>query len=273
MGRKVAWVICDYAPDDLALDEVVNSVEEHLDDDWHVHPASVPNFDTISLAFMLAQLALKEVPAGHERIFLANSAPRKDLAERRVENDGEELYLAVLKNGTRALVVNSGYSLSLIKGYIQQLHKLSIPRKGSQFRSRDFFPMALGKIASGAEDIIGEQLDPNDAIPDPPHPAVLYVDNFGNIKTSLREGDPFLKELKEGALLTVKIGHHQLTATFTQGNFNVPEGYAAFGKGSSGWDRRFFELFVRGGSAWDMLQQPEVGSLVAINALKHDLNP
>ena len=91
-------VIGDYGQlGDMAFAEVSDRLDAQLMDipDAHfsVRLSSVPVFDTIATGFMLAQLAVNS-PLGDRHIFYVNTAPRKDKAQARVDNEGEGLVYA-----------------------------------------------------------------------------------------------------------------------------------------------------------------------------------
>jgi hypothetical protein len=189
-----------------------------------------------------------DAAGGAEGVVLVNVAPRHGAAKK-------------WPNGTpfgwfrsgRTLVAASidGLTLSLAKklGIADAVNVLDIPtviaqavtdgligrRDGervvaTQFRSFEFLPRAAAWIASGA-DVPSERMDASE-VPDAP-PAVWWIDNFGNCKTTLLEGEeaglpfPRYPRLKD-----------------------VPDGGAALIVGSSGFgDRRFLELVVQGGNA------------------------
>jgi hypothetical protein len=65
----------------------------------------------------------------------------------------------------------------------------------------------------------------------------------------MRENDLQFRELREGDQVRVKIGQVPRVATVTAGSFNINEGELALAPGSSGYENRFIELFLRGGSA------------------------
>lgn len=258
-------IVADYAQGDMAIAEVCSAIATHLDDSVHWHFTSVPSFDTISTGFISAQLALQPVHLRPRNLFLyVNCAPRRDRSEARSHNEGEGLLHAKLSNGVQALVVNSGYSLSFLRADIQELSTAKVERGGSQFRSRDSFPPLVGMMIRGDAALIGESLDPLLAIPAAPSGIVAYVDSFGNLKTTCRDGDDLLKSLTPGQKVAVRINASEGMATVARGSFNVPEGEIAFAPGSSGHDRRFWELFQRGGSAWEFFGRPRAGAKVEI---------
>jgi hypothetical protein len=242
-------LICDYASGDLAWAEILAALSDELPSDVRFVQTSVASFDTIATGFIVAQLGGKTCKSGNHTILFANCAPRKDKSAARKDNEGEGLVYVKLVNGAELLVVNSGYSLSFVKPLIKDFHATKASDKGSQFRSRDNFPGVLAKCLTSVYDFLGDKLDVS-IIPDPPSQVVAYVDSFGNIKTSIRKGDKCLANLKEGDRVRIVVGDKIRYATVTNGSFSVPEGDLAFAPGSSGYDKPFWELFKRGGSAW-----------------------
>lgn len=258
-------LVCDYAQGDLAWAEVMAALSCKLHDDTRLHTTSVHPFDTISTGFVVAQLALssKQLRPANMLVF-ANTAPRKDRREARAHNEGEGLLFATLKNGVQVLAVNSGHTLSFVRADIQELWTTNVEEQGSQFRSRDFFPLAVSKAARGDFSFIHHKLSIDEHVPEEPKEVVGYIDSFGNIKTTIRTGDSKVAALAPGARVKLTIGTHTSTATVATGSFNVLEGDLAFAPGSSGHDRRFWELFKRGGSASFEFGHPTTGSAVKI---------
>jgi hypothetical protein len=258
-------LVCDYAPGDLAWAEILSALGDEIPSDVRLFQTSVASFDTVALGFIIAQLSgrPRKADAPGKAVFFGNCAPRKDKSAARSDNEGEGLVYVKLKNGAELLVVNSGYSLSFVKDQIVELHGTVAASKGSQFRSRDYFPSVVASCLAAKTDYRTEPLK-IDVIPDAPASVVAYIDSFGNLKTSIRTGDAMLKSLKEGDRVRVIVGDRVRHATVTNGSFNVPEGELAFAPGSSGYDRPFWELFKRGGSAWYEFDKPLCGTRVEI---------
>ena len=158
------------------------------------------------------------------------------------------------------IAVNSGYSLSFVSEHLQELWSTDAEEHGSQFRSRDYFPRVAASAINGDFSFIRHKLEPSVVIPDPPKSCIGYVDSFGNIKTTIHSEEALVKELKEGERVKVRIGKEVRAATVATGSFNVLEGELAFAPGSSGHDNRYWELFKRGGSAWQEFHQPPTGA-------------
>jgi len=133
--------------------------------------------------------------------------------------------------------------------------------------SRDNFPEIIGKYTRGETDIFDKVLDPYEVIPEIPESCVGYIDSFGNIKTTIRDGDHLLSLYKPEQKIEVEINGVTMSATVTTGSFNVQEGDIAFSPGSSGGSKRYWEIFQRGGSAWRAYRKPRAGTKIKITAL------
>lgn len=263
--KGLVHVIADYSPGDLAFAEMISALVKELPENFDTWGTSVASFDTIALGFEVAQLGLQnESLRPANTVIYANCAPRRDRTEPRKNNEGEGILYGVLDNGIPILVVNSGYSLSFVRDELTELWTVNVDRGGSQFRSRDIFPPLIGKLAHGETDFRGTQLDPKQVIHDVPQGIIGYIDSFGNIKTTYRQGDVELESFTPGQEILVSISGVTRPAKFASGNFNVSDSELAFAPGSSGRDRRYFEVFRRGESAAEAFKTPPVGSRVIV---------
>jgi len=263
---KLVQIIADYAPGDLAVAEVLGALSTELSGNYRWHFTSVQSFDTVSTGFAVAQLGLQAQGASPENgtIIYANCAPRQDLSSARHNNEGEGLLYGILENDIPVVVVNSGYSLSFIRGNLKELYKTNANSGGSQFRSRDIFPRVVGQVAKGDLSFIGDRLDPERVIPAVPISSIAYVDSFGNLKTTIRDGDPLVRDLVPGQRVHATIQGIERTLTVAAGSFNVEEGDIAFAPGSSGYGQRFWEIFQRGGSAFESYGRPRAGTKIEL---------
>lgn len=278
MRNKLLHLVLDYASGDLACSEVVSSVlyeinkfnienVQTLSPGYiHMNTTSVNSFDTVSTGFITAQL-VNSTRTPENTIVYSNCAPRKDSSVARANNEGEGLLLAVMKNSSNVVfAVNSGYSLSFIKENLESLYSLKVSAGGSQFRSRDNFPSVIGNyIRQEYDSILDVKLNPDDVIPDAPSSAIGYIDSFGNLKTTIRDGDEITSQIKAGQRLSITINDVTMLATASTGSFNVQEGDISFSPGSSGGDRKYWEIFQRGASAWRTYKKPKAGSIITIN--------
>ncbi len=254
-------VVADYGAGDLAFAEVAQRLALHVPGATLVL-TPVPAFDTISAGFCVAQLALGDGPP--ERVVFHNVAPRADAPDPRPGNQGERLLCARLGNGVVVLGPNSGYTFSFVAGEASVLREVRCPPGGSQFRSRDFFPEVLASIVGDDDSVLGDAPTPG-AIAELPTRRLVYVDGYGNLKTSW-----FESPAEEGQQVEVTVGGQTVGATVTGGAFEVPVGELAFAPGSSGWvttdrrEMRFFEVFLRGGSAAERFGRPRTGAVVDV---------
>ena len=254
-------VVADYGPaGDLAFAEVAQRLAAAVPAATIV-PTPVGPFDTLAAGFVIAQLALNEAPAGS--VVFHNVAPRRDETYARRANEGERFTLAEGTGGTMVVGPNSGHSLSFVRDEMS-LSYLDVPAAGSQFRSRDFLPAAVGRLVEGDRGAVGDPV-PADLVPEVPADVVVYTDGYGNIKTTLAE-----PPAANGERVLVRVGYAATTAIVSDGSFSVAEGELALAPGSSGWsrgdgsDRRFLELFLRGGSAAARLGHPPSGTPVVV---------
>jgi hypothetical protein len=260
-GAMLLHLIADYGHGDLAFAEVVQRLKAHLPE---VEPVltPVPAFATLAAGFCIAQLALNPAPEG--MVIFHNIAPRADDEGARQENEGEELVYASLPNGVRVVGVNAGYTFSFLRDEAEELRRVNVPAEGSQFRSRDLFPEAAFRVLRGDHDSLGESIGKTD-IPAVPSRQVAYIDGYGNLKTTIAEGE---HGLENGQRLRVKIGRETLAAVVSDGSFAVEPGTIAFAPGSSGWTTRtgkrrtWLELFLRGGSAAEKFGNPKSGDSI-----------
>jgi len=256
-------VIADYGPGDLAFAEVAQRIKFHLPDAEPLY-TPVPAFATVAAGFCVAQLGLN--PAPPNTLIYHNVAPRKDDEESRAGNEGERLAFARLPNGVRVVGVNAGCAFSFIRDAAEELRWISVPAGGSQFRSRDLFPEAAGEIVAGSTSTLAGQIEPS-TIPEVPTDRVAYADGYGNLKTTT-EHDALAAST--GAGLRIRISETERGAIVSDGTFEVEEGELAFAPGSSGWPRadgeavRWMELFLRGGSAWEVFGRPDIGARLEI---------
>ena len=254
-------VVADYgAAGDLAFAEVAQRLVAVLPAAAIVATPVGP-FDTLAAGFVIAQLALNDGPA--ERIVFHNVAPRRDETDARRANEGERFTFGEAPNGTVIVGPDSGHSLAFVRDQMA-LFYLDVPAAGSQFRSRDFLPAAVGRLVGGDRGPVGEPVPP-ELVPDVPDNVVAYTDGYGNLKTTHDEAPA-----PSGERVLVRVGHEVTTAVVSDGSFSVAEGELTLAPGSSGWplpsggERRFLELFLRGGSAAARLGHPAPGTPVIL---------
>ncbi len=254
-------LVADYGFGDLAFAEVRQRLALYLPEADVAH-IPVPAFDTLGGGFCVGQLALTEGPA--DRVVYSNVAPRADEEGSRAGNEGEQLVAARLPSGVLVVGPNSTYAFSFVRDEATEIREVVVPESSSQFRSRDVFPALVAALARGEREPLGPEV-PVERIPDVPGRCVVYVDGYGNLKTSWTE-----PPAPVGSRVRVRIGPAQGMAVVSDGTFAVPEGETSFAPGSSGWrtragrERRFYELFARGGSAAELFGQPTAGAAIEV---------
>jgi S-adenosylmethionine hydrolase len=258
MANLFLHLITDYGVGDPAFAEVLQKLNL-LSPGIAIVPTSVPSFSTLATGFWTHQLALVN-PVPEMGIF-TNTAPRKDNKSGRDKNEGEGLVFAELNNGVRVVGVNAGFCFSFIKSEIKHLHQVNVANKGSQFRSRDFYPEAVIGILNHVDQFIGAEI-PLNHIPDFPTHRVAWIDGYGNLKTTVRSSTV---NFKPGQPVLITLGDMKRTAYFTDGTFGVNEGELAFAPGSSGGTDKFMEIFLRGLSAWKEFGKPDIEAEFSIS--------
>ena len=258
-------VVADYGvAGDLAFAEVAQRLVAAIPTATIVATPVGP-FDTLAAGFVVAQLALNEGPA--ERIVFHNVAPRRDETDARRANEGERFTLGEAPDGTLVIGPNSGHSLAFLRDEMP-LSYLDVQTAGSQFRSRDFLPAAVGRLVGGDRGVVGERV-PSELVPAVPGDVVAYTDGYGNLKTTCVQ-----PPADNGDRVLVRVGHAATTAIVSDGTFSVAEGELSLAPGSSGWplvaggERRFLELFLRGGSAAARLGHPAPGTPVVVTRMQ-----
>lgn len=244
-------IIADYGIGDPAFTEVVLQLK-NLIPNATIIPQSTPPFSTLNTGFWIYQIALT---ANLKNTYIfSNTAPRKEDKNAQKNNGGEKLMYAKLHNGFEIMAVNAKYVFSFVKLYIKEFYYMNARNEGSQFRSRDYYPKAVAKVLQKERTFLGEKGN-IDSIPQVPKNLIASIDGYGNIKTTTRASEvPF----KPGESITIEIHNQKHLAIYTDGVFHVKEGELAFAPGSSGHNDKFMEIFVRGGNAYRLFDNPEV---------------
>lgn len=261
---NLVYVIADYGNlHDLAFAEVVAQLHAQTSIATTIRTFAIPAFDTIATGFALAQTALNSPFPQHHK-FYVNTAPRKDDLTPRKQNAGEGLVYAKLVNGVEIVAVNSGHSLSFVRDHAEVLRDIKCDRAGSQFRSRDIFPVAFGKLMRGDHRDLGDDARAN--VPDMPQGVVCYTDGYGNMKCAIA---PSQLEAIKGKLVTIDLNGRMQVARVADGIFAVADGEFCLSPGSSGWKNPdgsrqvFCEIVKRGGAAADAFGRPPGGAPIA----------
>ncbi len=236
--------IDDYAPGGLEFAEIDTRLYSKLAQPHEVliHDVSVPSLDTVALGFVTSQLAYADFDG--RMVIYGNCAPRRSSERAQLNNIDHGIKYAKLKNGVEIINVWSEHAFGFVKQDIVEFRDLNCPNSGSQFRSRDFFPIVVAQIVNGDYSAFGKELHVDD-IPEIPNNIVAWTDGFGNIKTTMRMSD--LKEmgLNPGDKVQVIMNGVSMIGVMSIGGFQVDRGVLAVNAGSSGYANPFIELFLR----------------------------
>lgn len=253
-------LVADYGVGDLAFAEVRQRLAALLPD-VPVVATPVPPLDSLSAGFVIGQLAGGE--AAPDRVVYHNVAPRQDDDDPRQGNEGEALLAARLRSGVLVVGPGSRHVLSFVREELESLHRVEVPPSTSQFRSRDAFPSVVAELARGGRRPLAEAV-PIDSVEPVPDRRVVYVDGYGNLKTSW-SGAP----AAVGTRVDVRVGDTLASAVVGDGTFAVPAGEISFAPGSSSWRAggevvTGFELLRRGGSAAALFDGARAGDPVDV---------
>jgi hypothetical protein len=237
-------VICDYAPNGLEFGEISSMLQLNLENPHgvRIHPTSVPSLDTMGVGFVTAQYAF--APHNGKMFIYGNAAPRRGDSKATKDNEDNGIRYARLDNGVEIVNVYSEFAFGFVKKHIVEYRGIDCPNKGSQFRSRDFFPERVAKLINGDRSVLTEEMDVSE-IPEIPHNLVAWTDGFGNIKTTMRKSDLAKMKLDNGQKVQVILNGVSMLGVVAQGGFSVDRGVLAVNAGSSGYDDPFIELFLR----------------------------
>lgn len=260
INSRFIHLVADYGIGEPAFGEVIQRLKSLLPEAT-IHQTSVPAFDTLATGFWIYQYGMAEHPKG--MLIFGNTAPRKDKRQARKGNEGEGLMYALLENGVEVMAVNSGYCFSFVKPHLRKFRKVEVANQGSQFRSRDFYPEALAKHLRG-HSVLGKRIN-RSIIPDIPNRSIIWIDGYGNLKTSIRASQ---LSLKPGSKVKITINTVTRTALVVDDTFSVAEGELSFAPGSSGHEDRFYELLLRGGSAAQLFDFPKNGAKVTLSLFR-----
>ncbi len=253
-------LIADYGTGDPAFAEVTQKLLS-LDRQAKVMMVNVPKFSTLATGMWIEQFAT--VNSFSDLVIFSNTAPRIKKAKNKKDHYGSFCY-ALLKNKVKVLAVDVGYCFSFIKSQIAVFYEINIPNIGSQFRSRDYYPYAVIDIARNKNKYIGQKLGLHH-IPDVPHDRIGFVDGYGNIKTTTRRSQV---KIRLGDKIKIKINGISKTGIYVNETFDVADGQISYAPGSTGGSDRYMEIWVKGGSAWEIFGQPAVEEKYTIDIIK-----
>ena len=168
-------------------------------------------FSTVETGFWIAQEGLH---SEHKNLVIfSNTAPRGDI--KWIGENRQPFACGLLDNGIPIFAVYAGYNLSFIKDRLKGLWIVKVPNKGTQFRSRDYYPEATMAILNGDLTRLGKEISIKN-VPDVPSFAVASVDGYGNLKTTIRKSH-LTQAVLNSAIVRIGINKHYRFALNTVG--------------------------------------------------------
>lgn len=240
-------IIADWAKDSLSCAEVKTAISGYLIDNLNLDIIFIDSTpSTIHTAFLIEQMNYTVFRFNHpeETVIFQNTDPRiKDTFFSSNPWNGKLLLLR-LKNGLWVFGPNAGYDFSLIKKEIAQVFYYPNFEKGGQFRSRDLYARLAAHFIEEKEDELDLEEITHDAIPSLTGYYVAHIDNFGNIKTTIKKSD--LKgKIEFNEKLKIKINNTIQEVVYTKGLFKYQPNQLIIYPGSSGSiDDPYLEISV-----------------------------
>lgn len=238
---KKLIVLADWAGDSLSCQEFRSAVEGYLKN-W---PGTNISFitstsSTIHTAFLLSQAVETEERVGRpqETVIFQNTDPRIK------SNQGAEFVILQLISGIFVCGPNTQYNYSLIKPKINELYLYRGFGSDSQFRSRDLYSRIVAHLMDEMEDVLELEETSTNIIPPLEGYYIGHIDNFGNIKTTIKKED--LKGKYElGNRIKIAINKVVKEALFVDNLFGAAPGQLVIYPGSSGpKDNPYLEITI-----------------------------
>lgn len=238
---KKLIVLADWAGDSLSCQEFRCVVEGYLKNPQMGNINFViSTSSTVHTAFLLSQLVETEERYGRpqETVMIQNTDPRIKSAK------GSEFVILQLVSGIFICGPNTRYNYSIIKPKINEIYLYRGLNDGSQFRSRDLYSRVCAHLMDEMEDEMELEETHTDIIPELRGYYIGHIDNFGNIKTTIKKED--LKGKYEfGDRIKISINKVVKEALFVDNLFGATVGELVIYPGSSGpKDNPYLEITI-----------------------------
>lgn len=245
---KKLIVVADWADgDSLENQEVKSAIEGFVKDPSGINMNfvfSTPS--TIHTSFLVAQVVQTEERYGHplNTVLFQNTDPRIQTKESVEKAKGADFIVIKLKSGMYVCGPNAGFDFSMLKSKIDEVFNYKNLDKGSQFRSRDLYSRVCAHLMDSMEDELDLEEAPNSIIPELEGYFIGHIDDYGNMKTTIKHSD--LKgKFEHGESVTVEINKVVKKAKFVTNLFGGVPGELVIYPGSSGiQDDPFLEITV-----------------------------
>lgn len=233
---KKLIVIADWANDTLTCQEIASAVEGFLKNPEGMKISFISSTpSTINTSFLLSQVVESEERYGRPQntVIFENTDPRLQTRESVKKAKGAEFIIVKLKSGIFLCGPNAGFNFSLVKDKIDEIFHYEGLDKGSQFRSRDLYSRVSAHLMDSLEDELDLTEVRTDEIPTPQGYFIGHIDNYGNIKTTIR-GSNVKGQFEYGDTVTVTINEITKKAKYVDNLFGGTPGELVLYPGSSG---------------------------------------
>ncbi len=233
---KKLVIVADLADDTLTCAEVELAIEGYLKNETKpdiIFVSSTPS--TIHTSFLLNQLVIVEERFSRplETVIFQNTDPRLFADNNLKQAKGAEPLIIRLKSGIYLCGPNAGYDFSLIKDKIDEVFKYKGLNEEGQFHTRDLYSRICAHLMDEMEDELDLEETSTNIIPELKGFHIGHLDNFGNIKTTIKKQS--LKGKYEiGELVKIKINNIVQKAKYVDNLFAGKVGELVIYPGSSG---------------------------------------
>lgn len=252
---KKLIVVADWARDSLTNAEVGLAIK------GFIRKEEKPEFyfitstpSTIHTGFLVNQIITTEERYGNplNTVIFQNTDPRLFSKEKLSNAKGADPLIIKLKSGIYLTGPNAGYDFSFIKNKIDEVYIYQGVNEEGQFHSRDLYSRISAHLLEELEDEIEKEETSSNIIPEIDRYYVAHIDNFGNIKTTIKK-EVLKGKFEYGDLVTVKIGNKINKAKLADNLFGGTLGELVIYPGSSGaTDNPFLEI-----SAWQHFDEKD----------------
>ncbi len=244
---KKLIVVADWANDSLCNQEFQSATEGFLKKTLDCRISFVSSTpSTIHTSYIIQQIVSTEERLGKPRqtVLFGNTDPRVQTKTATNKAQGADFVIVKLKSGMFLCGPNAGHSFSLIKNKISKIYLHKDLSKGSQFRSRELYSKASAQLVENRMSELELIEASTDIVPDLKAMFIGHIDNYGNIKTTIKLSELRTKH-SPGDHVNVEINGIKKTANFVDNLFGGNLGDLVIYPGSSGdIDNPYVEISI-----------------------------
>lgn len=249
---KKLIVVSDWASDWLPRQEFRSTLEGYLKDPEEVNCHFIDStYSTIHSGFLTSQIVETEERYGRpeETVIFQNTDLRSE------DKSGADFIIIKLVSDIYLCGPNAGYDFSFIKSKIDEVFSYKSFETKTQFRSRDVYARVVAHLMDDMQDELELEELRNNVIPELTGYYIGHIDNFGNIKTTIKISD-FKGKYEFGSSVKIKINSIEKTARFVDNLFGGEVGELIIYPGSSGpKDNPYLEI-----SAWNKFEENQIST-------------